>query len=148
MPLILGPGGSENWFISCLYQFWDLLRSENRAGNPKSGQNSKIWVFRHTLNILTRILTAYYVPIRPQLLRKQNRLLTAETANPKIPVAWLLHKQSDLWFFGNSSNFETMYLRAQKELEVRTKCVVKARTWSLRRIKMLGEIFSQKNTAR
>ena len=76
MPLILGPGGSENWFISCLH----LLRSENRAGNPKSGQNSKICIsayIKHTNPYPDRVLC----PNSASASRKKtHRLLTAQIA--------------------------------------------------------------------
>ena len=39
-----------------------------------------------------------------------------------------------LGFSRNSPNFDRLYLRAQEELEARTTCVVKPRTWSLWKI--------------
>ena len=51
--------------------------------------------------------------------------------------------------FQNSSNFERRYLRAQEELEARTRCVRKPRTRFKRRKNPIEKIFSQKKvTAR
>ena len=52
---------------------------------------------------------------------------------------------NDPGFSGNSTKFETTYLRAQEELEARETCVVTPGTWSKRRKNPIEKIFSQKN---
>ena len=59
----------------------------------------------------------------------------------EIHVAQLGSKSGFSW---KSINFDRLCLRAQEELEARTTCVAKPKTWSLRRIKFCEKIFSKK----
>ena len=59
---------------------------------------------------------------------------------------YLYNRSQISGFSRNSSNFERRYLRAQEELEARTRCVRKPRTCSKRRKNPVKKIFSRKKS--
>ena len=72
-----------------------------------------------------------------------------ETANFQITMTWRSTEPRISRFSRNSVIFETLYLRAQGELEARETCFRKPRTWFKRRKNPIEKIFSQTNvTAR
>ena len=142
--LILPPREAKKRVDLCSRPVLYPLRSENGAENRKNDFLNHFWVFRHTIRIPVGILTGYFAPNHAGDAREKNhRLWTSETANHTLLIVWLLQRISDLWNFRNLFNFEKLYLRAQEELEARTKCVVKALTWSLRTNKNLVKLLSQ-----
>ena len=89
---------SKNRFISLFWPSFCLSTSKNRAKNLKTWKNTSIGVFRHTNHLPTRVLTGYWVPVRLELLGKNQNLLSPQTANLKWAKTRLLHRLPDLGF--------------------------------------------------
>ena len=77
---------------------------------------------------------------------KNHRLVTAQTANSLTFNGKTVTQTARSGIFRNSSNFERLYLRAQKELEARTTCVGQPWTWFKRRNNFHEKIISQKKS--
>ena len=135
---------------------WNSQKSSNLTKSEKTHfqkcnrnlfcENIFWWkVFYHIINMLRQLGIQYrdlesFLDGREKIqtrLRGKNKIIE----NSLESTSTIPEKS---WFSRNSSIFGGLYLRAQEELEVRTTCVVKAWMRSLRKIKHVSKIFSQK----
>ena len=98
---------SQNRFISRFWWSCSLSTSKTRAKNSKPWKCMSFGVFSHTNHLPTRVLTEYWVPVRPEVLGKKTKSCWhLRQQSHQSSMDRLLHRLSDLGFSRNSSKFD------------------------------------------